>query len=864
MRFYALAIAGIFSLPAAIAAADEPIGRQFFAAHCLDCHAADTQEGGLRLDTLAADFSSAASFELWVKVHDKLARGEMPPADSPQPPAEERRKLVQRIAAKLSSIDLARRQSQGRAPVRRLNRTEYEYTLRDLLDLPGLEVRELLPEDGRVDGYDKSGDGLELSHVQVAKYMEAADLARKLATVTHTAAPEIFNQRMYPSNCDTFRPVLGNGDAVFLKNFQVDESIIKVPGPIDKNQKERNVLKALPRDILEDYEVSVGVFRHEDDAFRAAFNGFETVSPGMYRLRISLWSFEWDQGRVLPAKKIHAASLMAVMFKEGGRVLGYFDAPSLKPAVHEMVVWLNPGERVGFNAASLPHVRVSEREGRAARWVGPGIAIDWLEIEGPLMDHWPMESHRRLYGDLTLAELPKNSTVQLPDHPLVRSPARKGPKYRKHQPWTVVSAQPREDAQRLLGAFLRRALRRPVAAAEIERYGAIVEQLLHENLTFEDALGWAYKTALCSPEFLFLAEPAGPLCDRALAARLSYFLWNSLPDNTLMALADAGKLHEPAVLREQVERMLGDAKSQRLVDDFVGQWLGLRDIDDTTPDKKLYPEFSVYLRDSMLGETRAFFRELLDHDQSVLEFVDSDFAMLNQRMAEHYGIAGVEGTRFRRVTLPEGCHRGGVMTQAAVLKITANGTTTTPVKRGSWVLREILGQPPSPPPPGITAIEPDVQGTTTIRAQLDKHRSLPVCASCHARMDPPGFALESFDVIGAWRARYRSLGRGDPVDVKLAKGNRVAYQLGPAVDPSGQLKDGRKFDDIDRFRQLLLADSDQIARNVIGQLLVYATGAPVSFADRAEVEEILNRARERQFGLRWLVHEVVQSRLFRE
>jgi hypothetical protein len=308
--------------------------------------------------------------------------------------------------------------------------------------------------------------------------------------------------------------------------------------------------------------------------------------------------------------------------------------------------------------------------------------------------------------------------------------------------------------------------------------------------------------------------------------------------------------------------MLADPKAERFVEDFVDQWLDLKDIDATTPDRKLYPEYSTYLRDSMLAETRGFFQHLLDRDLSVTNVVDSDFAMLNERLALHYGIGGVQGAQIREVKLPAGSHRGGMLTHASLMKVTANGTTTTPVKRGSWVMREILGKPPAPPPPNVPAVEPDINGTTTIREQLSMHRNNQMCASCHAKIDPPGFALENFDVIGGWRTRYRSLGEGEPTTG--LEGRKVAYLLAQDVDAAGNLSDGRKFDDIDGLKKLLLSDPDQLARNVIQQLLTYSTGAEMSFADRAVVDDILQRTRSKEFGLRSIIHEVVQSKLFLE
>jgi hypothetical protein len=353
------------------------------------------------------------------------------------------------------------------------------------------------------------------------------------------------------------------------------------------------------------------------------------------------------------------------------------------------------------------------------------------------------------------------------------------------------------------------------------------------------------------------------LDDWALASRLSYFLWNSMPDRTLLDLAKQGKLKDPATLRDQVERLLKDPKAERFIADFLDQWLELRDIEFTTPDKKLYPEFGPFLRDSMVPESQAYFRELLENDLGTRYIVASDFAMLNSRMAEHYRIAGVSGSGFRKISLPPGSHRGGFLAQASVLRVTANGTVTSPVKRGAWVMKQILGEPPAPPPGDVPAVEPDIRGTITIREQLTKHRSDRSCAACHAKIDPPGFALESFDVIGGWRERYRSLGEGDVPDPAVTGRPRVPYLFAQMVDASGETAAGVPFKDFEGFRNLLLKDERVLARNLARQLTVYATGAPIGFADRVEIERLLNRARPSNYGVRSLIHEVVQSEIFK-
>ncbi len=425
----------------------------------------------------------------------------------------------------------------------------------------------------------------------------------------------------------------------------------------------------------------------------------------------------------------------------------------------------------------------------------------------------------------------------------------------------VVSLAPIADAQRLLHAFAGRAFRRPVATSEVEPYVELVRERLEAKFTFHEAMCVGYKGILCAPEFLFLQERPGRLDDYALASRLSYFLWSSAPDRPLLALAREGKLHEPQILRQQTDRMIDDGRSGRFVENFTGQWLELRRLTVNEPDEQLYPEYDQLLEDSMVGETHAFFAEMLRSNLGARNIVASDFAMLNGRLAALYGIPDVSGTTIRRVALPPASPRGGLLTQASVLKVTANGTTTSPVIRGAWVMSRLVGKPIPPPPVNTPAVEPDIRGATTIRGQLEKHRSVASCATCHAKMDPPGFALENFDVIGGWRDRYRALEHGDAVDLRF-RGRPVKYKLGLPVDASGEMPEGGAFRDIREFRALLLAHEDQLGRNLAEKLLIYATGAGIQFADRAAVEAIVAQTKSSRHGLRDLVHAVVQSEPF--
>jgi hypothetical protein len=501
----------------------------------------------------------------------------------------------------------------------------------------------------------------------------------------------------------------------------------------------------------------------------------------------------------------------------------------------------------------------------------PGIAIEWVEIEGPFNDQWPPASHKALFGELPVKTWSKETGVPKPiqqtwpqGNPWSYPKDIYGERGEKRPVVYVETGAPTEDAERLLLHFARRAFRRPVAASDVAPYLAIVRQRLASGAAFQDAMLAAYRGLLTAPDFLLLREQPGTLTAHALAARLSYLLWSSVPDEELGRLADSGALLKSDVLYAQTERLLSDPKSARFVEHFLDLWLSLRDMYATSPDKKLYPEFMPWMAESMLMESRAFFGVLLAEDLPITNLVQSDFAMLNEPLARHYGIPGVSGWDVRKVLLPPGSHRGGVLTQAAVLKVTAAGTTTSPVKRGAFVLERILGIVPAPPPPDAGAIEPDVRGATTVREQLEKHRRNDTCKGCHAKMDGYGFALESFDVTGEWRDHYRAVGGTGPDDQRpIVNGHYTEYHTGPAVDCAGTLEDGKPFSDIDALRVLLVADPERLARAFANQLITYATGAPISFADRAAVDGILAKAKATQYGLRTLLHEIIQSDLFR-
>ncbi|GDY20053.1 hypothetical protein LBMAG56_13980 [Verrucomicrobiota bacterium] len=764
----------------------------FFQEHCLRCHGEKKAKRDLRLDKLDADFSKAATSARWREILERVRSGEMPPKDEPRPDPAQAQAFLRRLDARLAEA-AARRRAEGRVVLRRLNRTEYENTVRDLLGV-ATPLKALLPFDSSADGFDNIGEALHTSSFLLDRYLEAADAA-------------------------------------------LNQAIANRPQP--KSTTTRYLLT----DSHQVRSTTEKVFRTNDTGRVVAFtsSAWQALGPtkfypserGRYRFRISAAGIQSSNQPVV----FRVWSGSGGMGGARGHLVSYFDAPPGTPKVIEFVDHMEPRTSITILPYGLASSQTVHKTG-ADTWDGPGLAIDWIDIEGPLNETWPPESHRRLFGEMK------------------QGPA---PIYNFRDRVEVISAEPLADADRILRKFARRAFRRSVTDADVQPFVALFAAKLAEQRTFEQAIRTALGAILLAPDFLFLREPPGRLDDFALASRLSYFLWSTMPDEELLALAEQRKLTQPATLRAQVERLLNHPKAAAFTENFTGQWLGLRDIDFTVPSHILYPEFDDMLKVSMLRETELFFTEVLRHDLSLTHFIASDFSMLNGRLARHYGIPGVSGWEFRKVSLPPDSHRGGLLTMASVLKVTANGTTTSPVLRGAWVLDCILGTPPPKPPENVGTLEPDTRGTKTIREQLAKHRQLESCASCHVKMDPPGFALESFDVIGGWREFYRTSGNGKPVTLN---GRKMPYLHGPKVDPSDKLSDGRAFRDIDDLKQLLLADPDQLARALTTKLLTYATGHALDSADQPAVRDLVQQIKGKNYGFRSLIHAVVASELF--
>ncbi len=837
----------LITLLSAVAASAAPVpsGIQgFLKEHCYDCHDADVAKNNLNLAETVFDFDNPGNAALWGMVHDRVEKGEMPPKNHPS--AAEIQPFLKSLNQHLAQHELAMRQANGRARIRRMSRNEYQATLQDLLALPHLDIENSLPPEGSAYGYDKAGEALDYSHVHAAKLLEVADKALRMAIAPSATKPtsaikrvEIRGKKEVRLDPAGFNALLRLGNAIPLNGISIDTTIKRDRGNFQKRQPGKTT-------DFPPYFDGLGIFVNSESNLGLVIKGLQPAFSGYYKIRVNGFGIYNKKGELAPSDRIETVGLYSL-----DRKIGKVDLPSYKPTTAEITAWLDPDDVIKPMVDSSPfeQLRVGGKlEERFRAFTSQGVAFSWFELEGPINDSWPPESHKRLFGDLPVkTEIIKANRRNKTDQIRVAD---------------VVSKDPMKDARRLLRQFMGNALRRPVTGEDMKIPMAVTMAKLRQKTSFMESMIAGYRAILTSPDFLLMHSDPGKLTDRALAERLSYFLWNSTPDQRLRSLSNKEELSNPTKLRFEVERLLRDERSDRFISHFLGKWLKLEDIALTEPDKNLYPDYTPLLMTSSLEESHAYFRELITKNLGASHVIDSDFAMVNQRLAELYKIPGVNGSHIRRVALKPNSVRGGFLTQASLLKTTANGTVTSPVVRGAYLMTHILGDPPPPPPPSVPAVEPDISGATTIREQLAAHREIKSCATCHAKIDPPGFALESFDVMGGFRERYRSLEKGTPLNL-FVDGKKAKTMEALPVDATGQMPNLGNFEDIKEFKKLLLSQEDQIARNLLEQLIIYNTGAPIGFADRPVVDQMMTNLKAKNYGIRSMIHEIVQSDLFR-
>jgi hypothetical protein len=870
--------------PASKAVYDSTV-RPFLQAHCIKCHGEQKTLSGLRLDSLGTDFLSGKTGDVWREVYDRIGNRTMPPKKEPRPDASEALKVADWIIGELRGAEKRAKGMAGRIPTRRLNRTEYSNTLRDLFFLDEHFVRALeqdLPMDGKVDGFDRGGAGLFIDGAQMAKYLETADVV--LSRGLFGAKPkQLSSGRSYPREKIDWGSSTNRG-----RQTQVS---LYPPGHPKNNERATVPLGANWAKIVDGGMEFIGTGYHGQgsiDFHGGTWHSWQRpwlsgdFAEGWYRLRVRAGAFKGNGKHAVDEVRLWLKYCHGTPIGASESVV--IDAPIDQPREFELMIFLRPGTpdiprslRLGWNGGpsklvidSPSYARIqkewndlyyknerlfkkqppappeelaaakkavedmTERYSKGMRELDvayvfdpdvgletiPRLWIEWLEMDGPIAD-WPPRG---------LSELFYDGDSRVVDEPYLRE---------------------------IFTRFLPRAYRRPVEPREVDAVVAWVLKAQKANkLSGSEAVREGVKLVLCSPSFLLLQEPAGPssvarrLNDHELACRLSYFLWSTMPDAELLRLSEERRLQDPPTLRAQVRRLIADPKAAAFVHSFAGQWLKIPEFSSVITDRSQYKAYDDDLRDASRQEPYEFFQEVLRKDLSILNFVDSDFLVINSRLASHYGIEGVNGAAFRRVPIGAEHGRGGVLGMAGIMTYLTDGLRTLPVRRGAYVLDALWNAPPPPPPPNVGDLPP-VGKVKTVRERLELHRQSDSCASCHSKIDPFGIALENYDAIGSWRDRQNG---------EKFKGGKNA----PLLDVSGTLPSGRQFTSVQEFKQALLAEKEHFLRGFTEKMLAYALGRPVGATDRGTIDEILKAigGGKEKYRMQSLIEAVAATQAF--
>jgi hypothetical protein len=665
---------------------------------CIECHDKETAKGSLDLTALKFDLTDHATRERWIRIHDRVEKGEMPPK-AEDLPAEQRAALVRSLSSSIHAVDHAEVLAHGRGPLRRLNRDEYEQNLRDVLQLPSLDIRDMLPEDREGHHFNKCAETLDMSRVQLTAYLDAAEAALRASKATEPKPPAVTKFRAVGTSLFTDKSTFGEREAMF---FAKDNQTVD-PKQLDA--------------MRDDPTLEMALFRSAHWPYYGYPKGFIARLPGDYKVRFSARAVLQQPGHKLVVAKQPVPMTFRARKPSGPDVSGdvratggIMDVPPEK-TTFETIIRLLPGETFEYSLLGLPVPLARNVKGGPPTYRyppfpeggQPGVAFQWLEVEGPTSSEtWPPASHHVLFGDASS-----------------------------------------KDAKALLRRFVKLAAREPIAEETLKTFDDLIQSRLNEKAPFNEAMLAGYKAFLCSGHFLYLREPEREDDHFAIASRLSHFLTNTRPDAFLNELAAKKQLRDNAVLRRETERLITSSGFERFIRSFTDYWLNLRHIRRDEPDIRLYPEyrFDDYLVESMEMETRAFVTAMIRDNLPAKVLVDADFIFANDRLAKHYMLPPLSGSAMRKIALPKDSPLGGLLTQAAILKVTANGTTTSPVVRGAWIMERLIGEPPPPPPASVPAVEPDIRGAKTIRDLLALHTKSKSCAGCHARFDPVGLAL---------------------------------------------------------------------------------------------------------------------------
>jgi hypothetical protein len=738
----------------------------FLVKNCFACHGNGKARGDLALDKFKPD-SLQRDRKLWENVLHMVRSGEMPPKGKPRPDGKTVEAFLRSLDGLLADFDCTGTRNVGRVTLHRLNKSEYNNTIRDLIGV-GFHPAADFPNDDVGYGFDNIGDVLSMSPLLLERYLAAAD------SVLDQAIANIETPKPIKIRLPELKVAQGAGDD---RRGTVHLSRGNVYGESYLDEG--------------DYIIRATVFGEQ--------LGKETIRASLRVGRKELEQFDVKGDQATP-KVLETRTHIA---KGTTRIGVGFLNPYAESATGEPLSAppkSTEARAKGKRAANRPDDGHKERK----------LVVRRIEVEGPFDPPPPVvsEKQRRLMA---------------------------------HAP----GLEPREAAREIVTRFATQAYRRPVAPSEVERILAVYDKAATEGERFESRLRLAFARILVSPYFLFRVEldPPGSsvgasyrINEYELASRLSYFFWSSMPDAELFALAAKGQLR--ANLKSQVQRLLKDPKSAAFFQNFPDQWLTLRALANVAPDPKRFPQFNAELRDAMNRETELFFEAVVRENRGIGDLLDADFSFVNDKLAQHYGIAGVKGKEFRRVKLPP--NRGGLLTQASILTLTSNPTRTSPVKRGKWVLDQILNTPPPPPPPDVPPLPERGELKGTMRQMMEQHRANAVCSSCHQRMDPIGFAFENYDAVGAWRDQ----------------------DGGFAVDASGTLPNGQNFKGPGELKSILKEKKELFARCLTEKLLTYALGRGLEYYDKCAVDTIVAALARDNFRFSTLFDEVVKSEPF--
>lgn len=853
--------------------------RDFLGGHCVACHSGEQAQAEVRLDIDTIQWTPGGTAD-WERVHGALTSELMPPTGAEQPSSAERETAVAWLEQQLS-----RHARIGGEVPRRLNREEFENTVRDLFDFPDFVLPEAFPADDIKDGFDNVGEGLILSPPLMAQYLEIATAIADLILPPASGPAVAVSKRhaLALSDFATSGGGLAETGAFRIVSSRNMSSTAAWPDRFEATQSGIYRLDIEARVFETDkmfYDrriepLRMGIYaRPKADQVYDPFGEIRKVAefevlpgagnPQRFTAEIDLvrgetFGVRWENGPAYsdPPRRDYSPAFLAdrlkrdrlyyaAMLRYGGGTRG----TTQKQVYEATTALMRSGEldltdpRLdklpedwGGGLSDRPHNWIRAFVHEEMQRFGPALDVTEAEIEGPL----------RLIDDRE-TQIRKARTRRFLGDP-------------------VPGATDRERVEAVLRRFLPRAFRRPTSDEEVTAYAELAAGRLEADpeARVEDGLHLAVRRALVSPHFLYRGLRAGRLDDFALASRLSYFLTSAPPDEELVTLARNGTLSEPGVLRRETERLLDDPRNENFVKSFTGQWLSTRLLRGIMPDPRLL-RFFIPDRDAMITETELFFTEILRDNLPVETFIDPGFSYRNLNLNKIYG-GDLEGREMRRVTFERGGRQGGILSLGSVMMATANGVDTHPVLRGVWLLENVFGTPTPPPPGNVPAIAPDTSGTTSIRDQLGAHRADPSCARCHNHIDPVGLVLENFDPVGRWREHY-------PVYTKPPDGaeelKKEFYSTigegalaGPRIDAAAVMADGTKLEDVTDLKRYVLERIDMFSGCLTRKLMVYATGRPLGFADRAVAKEIVASTKARGNGFRDLLIGVVQSDSFR-